>query len=70
MLDCIAILSTGSIEKKPLVKETEFGDAVFIRHVMFLTLGYDHRIIDGAYGTKFLARIVSELENFDINEIK
>ena len=45
----VAILSTGSIEKKAIVKETIYGDAVFVRSVMYLTLGYDHRIIDGAY---------------------
>ena len=61
----VAILSTGSIEKKPMVKETEFGDAVFVRHSMHLTLGYDHRIINGAYGSKFLVDLKSYLENFD-----
>ena len=66
----VAILSVGAITKKPVVKETEFGDVVVVRSMMYLTLGYDHRIIDGAYGTKFLAKIVSELENFDVDEIK
>ena len=66
----VAILSIGMITKKPVVKETEYGDMIVVRSMLYLTLGYDHRIIDGAYGTKFLARIVSELENFDINEIK
>ena len=61
----VAILSTGSIEKKPMVKETEFGDAVFIRSSMYLTLGYDHRIIDGAYGSKFLVSIKEYLQNFN-----
>ena len=63
------ILSVGSIEKRPVVKETDFGDAVFIRHMLYLTLGYDHRLIDGAYGTKFLSRIKQLLENFNENEI-
>ena len=66
----VAILSVGAITKKPVVKETEFGDVVVVRSMMYLTLGYDHRIIDGAYGTQFLARIVSELESFDVDEIK
>ena len=66
----VAILSVGAITKKPVVKETEYGDVVAVRSMLYLTLGYDHRIIDGAYGTKFLARIVSEIENFDVNEIK
>ena len=65
----VGILSVGSIEKRPVVKETDFGDAVFIRHMLYLTLGYDHRLIDGAYGTKFLSRIKQLLENFNENEI-
>ena len=60
----VAILSTGSIEKKAIVKETEFGDAVFVRSVMYLTLGYDHRIIDGAYGSQFLVEIKKYLESY------
>ena len=64
----VAILSTGSIEKKPVVKETEYGDAVFIRSVMYLTLGYDHRIIDGAYGSKFLTSIKQYLESYTENQ--
>ena len=59
----VGILSVGSIEKKPVVKETEYGDAVFIRNMLYLTLGYDHRLIDGAYGTKFLGRLKYLLEN-------
>jgi len=65
----VGILSVGSIEKRPVVKETEYGDAVFVRHMLYLTLGYDHRLIDGAYGTKFLSRIKQLLENYDGNEI-
>jgi len=61
--------SVGSIEKRPVVKETEYGDAVFIRHMLYLTLGYDHRLIDGAYGTKFLSRIKELLENYNATEI-
>ena len=65
----VGILSVGSIEKRPVVKETEYGDAVFIRHMLYLTLGYDHRLIDGAYGTKFLSRIKELLENYNATEI-
>jgi len=65
----VGILSVGSIEKRPVVKETEYGDAVFVRHMLYLTLGYDHRLIDGAYGTKFLSRIKQLLENYNGNEI-
>ena len=60
----VGILSVGSIEKRPVVKETQYGDAVFVRHMLYLTLGYDHRLIDGAYGTQFLSRIKNLLELF------
>ena len=65
----VGILSVGSIEKRPIVKETNYGDAVFIRHMLYITLGYDHRLIDGAYGTKFLSRIKELLENYSEAEI-
>ena len=65
----VGILSVGSIEKRPVVKETEYGDAVFVRNMLYLTLGYDHRLIDGAYGTKFLSRIKELLENYNGDEI-
>ena len=61
----VGILSTGSIHKRPVVKESEFGDVVVIRHMMYLTLGYDHRLIDGAYGTRFLSRLVDLIEKYD-----
>ena len=63
----VAILATGSIEKKPAVMETPTGDAIVIRSKMFLSLSYDHRIIDGALGGAFLRRIADILEEFDIN---
>jgi 2-oxoglutarate dehydrogenase E2 component (dihydrolipoamide succinyltransferase) len=62
-----AILATGSIEKKPAVIETPTGDAIAIRHKMFLSLSYDHRIVDGALGGAFLREIADNLEKFDIN---
>jgi len=65
----VGILSVGSIEKRPIVKETKYGDAVFVRHMLYLTLGYDHRLIDGAYGTKFLSRLKQLLENYNKDEI-
>ncbi len=61
----VGILSVGAIHKRPVVKETEFGDVIAIRSMMYLTLGYDHRIIDGAYGTRFLTRLCELLESFD-----
>ena len=61
------ILATGSIEKKPAVIETPTGDAIAIRHKMFLSLSYDHRVVDGALGGAFLRKIADILEDFDIN---
>ena len=66
----VGLLSVGAIHKKPVVKETEYGDVVVPRSMMYLTLAYDHRIIDGAYGTKFLSRIKELLEVFDLEAIK
>jgi len=61
----VAILATGSIEKKPAVVETPSGDVIAIRHKMFLSLTYDHRVVDGALGGAFLRRIADYLEGFD-----
>ena len=66
----VALLSVGAIHKRPVVKETEYGDIIVPRSMMYLTLGYDHRIIDGAYGTKFLAKIKELLESFSNDDIK
>ena len=65
----VGLLSVGSIHKRPVVKETEYGDVVVVRSMMYLTLGYDHRLIDGAYGTQFLGRVCHNLENFKENEL-
>jgi 2-oxoglutarate dehydrogenase E2 component (dihydrolipoamide succinyltransferase) len=63
----VAILATGNIEKKPAVIETPTGDVIAIRHKMFLSLTYDHRIVDGALGGAFLRKIADYLEDFDLN---
>jgi len=63
----VAILATGTIEKKPAVLELPTGDVIAIRHKIILSLTYDHRIIDGSLGGTFLRRIADYLENFDIN---
>ena len=63
----VAILAIGSIKKRPVVLETAHGDVIAIRHMMMLALSYDHRIIDGSMGSKFLADVVTEFENWDIN---
>jgi len=60
----VGLLSVGAIHKRPVVKETDFGDVIVARSMMYLTLAYDHRLIDGAYGTKFLSRIKEILESF------
>ena len=61
----VAILATGVIRKKPAVLETKQGDVIAIRHMMFLSLSYDHRVVDGALGGSFLRRIADNLEDFD-----
>ncbi len=61
----VAIIGTGVIEKRPVVLETDQGDVIGIRHMMYLSMSYDHRIIDGAHGGAFLNRIKEMLENFD-----
>lgn len=63
----VAILAVGSIKKRPMVLETENGDVIAIRHMMYLSLSYDHRIVDGSLGASFLTAVANELEAFDIN---
>ena len=61
-----AILALGAIKKKPAVIETESGDLIGIRHLMFLSHSYDHRNVDGALGGMFVRKVADYLENFDI----
>ena len=63
----VAILAVGAIRKKPAVLETEFGDVIAIRQMMFLSLSYDHRVVDGMLGGSFLRRVADYLEKFDAN---
>lgn len=63
----VAVLAAGSIRKKPAVIETPHGDFIGIRQLMFLSHSYDHRIIDGSVGGKFVRRVADYLENWDIN---
>jgi 2-oxoglutarate dehydrogenase E2 component (dihydrolipoamide succinyltransferase) len=58
----VAIMATGTIKKKPAVLETEMGDVIAIRHIMFLSLSYDHRVVDGATGAAFLQTLKGLLE--------
>jgi len=64
-----AILALGAIRKKPAVVETEQGDTIGVRHMMFLSHSYDHRNIDGALGGSFVKKVADYLETFDINQI-
>ncbi|HFB61591.1 MAG TPA: 2-oxo acid dehydrogenase subunit E2 [Bacteroidetes bacterium] len=63
----VAILGIGAIRKKPVVLETAQGDVIAIRHIMILSMAYDHRIVDGALAGMYLKRLKEMLENWDIN---
>jgi len=63
----VAIMAAGAIRKKPAVIETSSGDAIAIRHMMFLSHAYDHRVVDGALGGQFVRRVADYLEQWDIN---
>lgn len=63
----VAILAVGAIRKKPAVLETAEGDVIAIRHMMFLSHSYDHRVVDGALGGRFVKRVAEILESFDPN---
>lgn len=63
----VAILALGAVVKKPAVIETPSGDAIAIRHKMFLSHSYDHRVVDGALGGMFVRRVADYLERFDMN---
>jgi len=65
----VAILACGIIKKKPVVLEIAEGDVIAIRHMMFLSLSYDHRVVDGALGGQFVRRVADHLEQFDTNTI-
>lgn len=62
-----AIIAVGTIKKRPAVLETEHGDVIAIRHMMYISMSYDHRVIDGALGGTFLKRVADYLEDWDIN---
>ena len=61
----VAIMAVGTIKKRPMVIETPQGDTIGIRHMMYISMSYDHRVIDGALGATFLNAVSKELENFD-----
>jgi len=60
----VAVLAVGAIKKRPVVVETPHGDSIAIRHMMYLIMSYDHRIIDGSLGATFLTAVANELQNF------
>jgi len=64
----VAILAVGAITKKPAVLETEFGDVIAIRHKMYLSLSYDHRVVDGFLGGSFIKKVSDYLEEFDVTQ--
>ena len=61
----VAILAVGAIKKRPVVIESPSGDSIAIRHMMYLSMSYDHRIVDGSLGATFLTAVAKEMENFD-----
>jgi 2-oxoglutarate dehydrogenase E2 component (dihydrolipoamide succinyltransferase) len=61
----VAIMAVGAIKKKPAVIETPQGDAIAIRHMMFLSMSYDHRVVDGSLGGRFIRKVADYLEQFD-----
>jgi 2-oxoglutarate dehydrogenase E2 component (dihydrolipoamide succinyltransferase) len=63
----VAILAVGAIKKRPVVIETPYGDSIAIRHMMYLSMSYDHRIVDGSLGATFLTAVAKELENFKVD---
>jgi 2-oxoglutarate dehydrogenase E2 component (dihydrolipoamide succinyltransferase) len=63
----VAIMAVGAIRKKPAVIETPSGDTIGIRHMIFLSHAYDHRVVDGSLGGSFVRRVADYLEQFDVN---
>lgn len=64
----VAIMAVGAIKKRPMVMEGPDGDTIAIRHMMYLSLSYDHRIVDGSIGASFLTEVAKEFEKWDINK--
>lgn len=63
----VAIMAAGAIRKKPAVVETQYGDVIAIRQMMFLSHSYDHRVVDGALGGMFVRRVADYMEQWDVN---
>lgn len=65
----VGILGVGTIKKKPVVIETEYGDTIGVRSMMHLSLGFDHRLIDGSGGARFIEMVLNNLENMDLDNL-
>jgi 2-oxoglutarate dehydrogenase E2 component (dihydrolipoamide succinyltransferase) len=65
----VAIMACGIIKKKPVVLETKAGDVIAIRHMMYLSLSYDHRVVDGSLGGQYVKRVAEYLEDFDSSKV-
>ncbi|MFQ3577231.1 MAG: 2-oxo acid dehydrogenase subunit E2, partial [Cytophagales bacterium] len=63
----VGIMAFGTVQKKPAVVDTPYGEAIGIRSLMFLSHSYDHRIVDGALGGMFVRKVADYLEKFDLN---
>jgi len=63
----VAILGLGAIKKRPVIIENSEGDTIGIRSMVYISMSYDHRVVDGELGGKFMERVVEYLENFDEN---
>ncbi|MES2003572.1 MAG: dihydrolipoamide acetyltransferase family protein [Bacteroidota bacterium] len=64
----VAIMAVGAIKKRAVVIESPEGDTIGVRHMMYLSLSYDHRIVDGSIGAGFLSEVAKEFENWDVNK--
>ncbi|MBI2282626.1 MAG: 2-oxo acid dehydrogenase subunit E2 [Bacteroidetes bacterium] len=64
----VAIMAVGAIKKRPMVIESPEGDTIGVRHMMYLSMSYDHRIVDGSIGAKFLSEVAQEFEKWDLNK--
>ena len=63
----VAVIAVGIIQKRPVVIESPMGDSIAVRHMMYISMSYDHRIIDGGLGSTFLNAVARKMENFDLN---
>ena len=65
----VAILGIGAVKKRPVVIESPAGDSIAIRSVCFISMSYDHRLVDGELGGRFMQRVVEYLENFEESSV-